>query len=85
MVVVVVWVGRLNGVWIGSWTSLEIDEATIAIATMIYHLGDVCIRIVKRCFSDSMLWNSASISSYNDDNRSLRSEGGVPIVTMIRV
>ena len=85
MVVVVVWVGRLNGVWIGSWTSLEIDEATIAIATMIYHLGDVCIRIVKRCFSDSMLWNSASISSYNDDNWSLKSEGGVPIVTMIRV
>ncbi|XP_075641081.1 uncharacterized protein At4g22758 [Castanea sativa] len=36
------------------------------------------IGILKRCYSDPMLWSSsASVSSYSDDDRSLRSEGGV--------
>ena len=35
------------------------------------------IGILKRCFSDPMLWSSASVSSYSDDDRSLRSEDGV--------
>ena len=35
------------------------------------------IGILKRCFSDPMLWSRASVSSYSDDDRSLRSEDGV--------
>ncbi|KAK4557996.1 hypothetical protein RGQ29_007659 [Quercus rubra] len=35
------------------------------------------IGILKRCFSDPMLLSSASVSSYSDDDRSLRSEDGV--------
>uniref|UniRef100_A0A2N9EX19 DUF7054 domain-containing protein n=1 Tax=Fagus sylvatica TaxID=28930 RepID=A0A2N9EX19_FAGSY len=38
------------------------------------------IRILKRCSSDPMLWSNSSTSvssSYSDDDRSLRSEGGV--------
>ena len=71
-------------IWIGLWTSLEIGKVTTAIATMICRLGDVCIRILKHCFSDSMHRSIASISSYNDD-QSLRFKGGVPTMTMIRV
>ena len=58
-------------IWIGLWTSLEIGKVTTAIAMMICRLADVCIRILKHCFSDSMHWSTTSISSYNDDNWSL--------------